>query len=376
MTPFHRSAFPAALLLLLAAVGVLRAASPGQEELRGTVTDPEGRGLVGVRVALVVDGRPSASTFSDPEGAFRIRRPAGPGPISIVAERLGYAPLSRPLAAEELSGAPIRLQLVPAPLPLPAIEVEGVVEPCPARSDPDAWALWEAMARIHPDDLDRAGAATYTLARTDTLAGAAARTPFLSTNASGETGTEELVAGQRGFSGRLRLSWERRVDREGYAFLVRRTDFDGSYDAWSYAPLEADFASHFATLPFATHHRFREPTARSGGGWILAFCAPDPRRPALDGALELTADTVLIRAEWRFRTPEPDEAAGGWARFVEPPAGAPPPRLLPLESVTWRSLRDGRTQRRAQWYEDWIVTPGDSVPFLPDRTVDPGGPLR
>jgi hypothetical protein len=359
---------------------------PQETSLVGEVQDAEGRPIVGVRVELTVEGRPVAATFTGPDGGFRLSLArAGVGMegdarrVELSLDRLGYRPLVHPLTPEALRDArgrapagdppvpprtegatvPLLLIMETAPLPLPGFQVEADMEPCPAGNHPEAAALWEAMARWNASSMDTLGAASYTLVRTDTLP----------PGGMASEATERLLPGQRGFSGRLHLAWERRLDRDGYAFPVRRTDTEGSFDAWSYAPLEADFASHFATPRFLEHHRLRAPSPTLEGGWILAYCAPSLERPALEGHLELSGDTLLLRAEWRFRTPEPDEEAGGWARFPGIPGEGP--LLLPLESVTWRTLRGGAVQRRAQWYEAWIVTPGDSVPFLPDRA--PGG---
>ncbi len=338
-------------------------------ELHGLVVDAlDGTPVVGVRIELLSEGRLLAATVSQETGAFRIRAPGleEGRALALRAERLGYAPREVVVDAQARAGVPIRIPLDPAPLPLPGFEVEVEGGACPSRHHAEGVALWEAMARAHPDGLDTLGAASYTLIRTDTLASV------------GGTATPDgpLSAGQRGFSGRLRSQWERRVDREGYAFPIRRVDASGSFSTWSYAPLEADFASHFGTPAFPRHHRLRAPSPLASGGWSLAFCPIDDRRPGLEGRLEISPDTALLRVDWQFRTPEPDEEAGGWTRFPEAAPGDPTPRLLPLESVVWRNLREGGVQRRTQWYEGWIVTPGDSVPFLPDRPVDRGEPLR
>ncbi len=360
-------------LLLIVGASARAGEAPGsigedtlRQEVHGVVVDPEGRPIVGVRVELRLGDRLEAAAFTGPDGSFRLRPRSGVGAFTLHAERLGYRTRTQLLPPEALGGGPVEIVLEPTPLPLPGFTVEAMMEPCPAQHDPGAAELWEAMARLHPGGLDTLGAATYTLARTDTLEVAATNRAV----------PEGLVAGQRGFSGRLRLSWERRIPRDGYAFRVRRTDPAGSYDAWSYAPLEADFASHFGTPLFVQQQRLRAPSPGIGGGWILAFCAPDPTRPGLDGHLELSPDTVLVRAEWRFRTPDPDEGAGGWTRFPGTEANGAPAYLLPLESMVWRTVRGGGVQRRAQWYEAWIVTPGDSVPFLPERDVDPPPPGR
>ena len=367
---------PLVLLLALVLAGVLAVVpsvlvggSPA-DPVSGVVRGETGAPLVAVRVELLQGGRLVASTVTSEDGVFRIALPrtrSGEA-LGLRAERLGYGTVERELTPGEIGGAPVEIVMEPVPLPLPGFRVEVEAEACPVRNHPGGEALWEAMARLHPDGLDTMGAASYTLARTDTLpAERMAPSP-----------DGPLLAGQRGFSGRLRTAWERRVDRDGYAFVVRRTDLSGSYDAWSYAPLEADFASHFGTPLFARNHRFRSPSPRPDGGWILPFCPADDRRPGVEGTLELSADTLLLRVDWRFRTPEPDEGAGGWTRFPEVAPGEAAPRLLPLEAVVWRRIRSGEVQRRSQWYEAWTVTPGDSVPFLPERSdaVDPRGGLR
>jgi hypothetical protein len=330
-----------------------------------------GIGITGVRIELLLaGGRVLRATFSEPGGGFFLEVPASVAPadrqgLRLRAERLGYAPVEIPLPSAG-QGALI-LQMNPAPLPLPGLAIEVAPEACPTRSHPEATALWTAMARRHPGGLDTVGVATYTLIRTDTLS--TVNTLLLSDGV--------FESGQRASAGRLRDAWERRLPRDGYAFPVRRTDLEGSYDSWSYAPLEADFSSHFQSPAFATTQRFRAPTPRVDGGWNLSFCAPNARRPGLDGVLSLSPDTLLVRAEWRFRTGDPDEEAGGWARFPSVAPGDPIPPLLPFESLVWRRIRTGEVQRRAQWYEAWVTTPGDSVPFLPARdAVDSTRPPR
>lgn len=335
------------------------------DEVRGVVLDERGQPLVGVRVEILLEDRLRSATVTTEDGHFALRRPEGDGVVTLRAERLGYAPRVVVLTPQLLPGEPMILRLEPAPLPLPGlrVEVEGGV--CPSRSHPEGIVLWEAMARRHPNGLDTLGAVSYTLVRVDTLA----------TTGRAEEGP--LQAGQRGFSGRLRTQWERRLERDGYAFPVRRTDLEGSFDAWSYAPLEADFASHFGTPAFPRHLTLRRPAPLPTGGWSLGFCGANTDRPSIEGTLALSPDTLLLRADWRFRTPEPDEEAGGWTRFPEVGPEERPPLLLPLESVTWRTLRGGDIQRRSQWYEGWTVTPGDSIPFLPERPeAIPSAPPR
>jgi hypothetical protein len=329
--------------------------------------------MVGVRVELLADGRLLATAVTREDGAFAMAVPprAGDRPLLLRAERLGYAARELPVTPEILGGAVVEILLVRAPLPLPGLQVEVEGGACPARSHPEGVRLWEAMARLHPDGLDTLGAASYTLARTDTLPPGTPTRGSGGGEAGNAAGNGLLAAGQRGFSGRLRTQWERRLERDGYAFPIRRVDSEGSFATWAYAPLEADFASHFGTPSFPRHHRLRAPAPRPQGGWTLGFCPADGDRPGVEGQMEFSADSLLLRVDWRFRTPEPHEEAGGWTRFPEVAPGDTPPRLLPLASVVWRTIRGGAVQRRSQWYEAWTVTPGDSVPFLPDRVAPP-----
>lgn len=326
--------------------------------LEGTVRQTDGRPVTAALVVYTSDEGPVRSTRTDGEGRFRLIRPGSSGAGgTLLVERMGYRTDSRRVEGGEMQ---VDLVLRPEPLPLPGFQVlvEGPV--CPTGDEAAARAVWEAMSRRHPAGLDTMGVASYTLARTDTLQNG--------TSGSGRAREDGLVPGQRGSAPLLRLSWGRRVLRDGYAFPVRRTDASGSFDSWSYAPLEADFSTHFASEEFGRLTRFQLADA-GGDGMVLRFCSRDERKPGLEGRLEIAPDTLLVRAEWRFRTPDPDEEAGGWARFPSHlTAGAPP--LLPLESLTWRAIRNGEVQRRAQWYEGWVLAPGDSVPFLPSREWD------
>lgn len=331
-------------------------------EVRGSVLDEAGRPVRAARVQLTGSGGIVGSATSDTRGRFTIAyRDAGFAILALRVDRLGYEGVE--LELPPLPEQEVRVELVPAPLPLPGIEVAGSGPAC-QDTNPSSLELWQAVAANHVRDLDTLGAATYTLARTDTLDTMRPSGPV------GE-GSGDLVSGQRGSAPLLRYSWERRVEREGYAFPVRRTNREGSYASWSYAPLEADFAQHFVTASFLEWHHLRAPMQTTDGGWEVAFCPAEADRPSLEGRFAIDSDSLLVRAEWTFHTPDPDEEAGGWAVFP-PPAPQQPARLLPSQSLTWKRLPDGRIQRRAQWYEDWQLAPGDSVPFLPHRRDEEG----
>lgn len=373
--PIRLALVMSAVLLTLASVAnAARAGHPhAPTELVGELVDPEGRPVAGARVELWVAERLLRSTFAGPDGVFSFSVPQGIAELQLRAERLGFAPITVDLDWTLDLPTPIRITMAPSPLALPGLRVQVAPERCPQQSHGDGMRLWERMAQRHPDGLDTLGAATYTMVRIDTLS-SGSEDPSATIPTFSEA-RDERAEGQRGFSGRLRLAWERRLERDGYAFPIRRSDLEGSYATWSYAPLEADFSSHFGTVGFVRYQRLRAPLPREEGGWIIPFCPGRADRPGLEGHLEISQDTLLVRVEWRFVTGEPDEEAGGWTRFPIPPSASDAPLLLPLESMIWRRTRDGRMQRRAQWYEAWLVTPGDSVPFLPERPA-PAGPLE
>lgn len=320
----------------------------------GRVLESSGTPVVSARVELRSGTRVLGADRTDVEGRFLIETEADWAPgWTVRVERLGFEPTELEVSSGAVS---LEIVLAAAPLPLPGFEVVGDRDICAAGDDRRARTLWRAAARLHSGGLDTVGVASYTRVRTDTVG----------VQVTSGRGVEGSIAGQRASAPLLRMGWTRRVDREGYAFPVRRIDTSGSYDSWGYPPLEADFSSHFAAELFGELHDFQLET-EDVEGWVLHFCARREGEPHLDGVLELGPDTLIHRAEWRFYTDEPDEAAGGWARFPPSTEAVAAPPLLPSESVTWKTLPSGEILRRAQWYEAWVIAAGDSVPFLPVR---------
>lgn len=346
----------ASLVLLLGAAGAGYANRLPFMAVRieGRVHDPSGVPVVSARVELRSADRVLVADRTDEDGRFVLDTDAPWSPdLRVRTQRLGYETAE----VDVPSGlGPMDIVLSPAPLPLPGFDIVNDREICSEDPDRNARRLWEAAAEHHTGGLDTVGVASYTRARTDTLAA----------NMTTGVGVEGTTPGQRASAPLLRLSWDRRIEREGYAFPVQRTDRQRSYSSWGYPPLEADFASHFGSEMFGERQDFHIES-QGANGWVLHFCSRDDDDPYLDGVLEIGPDTLIRRVEWRFHTPEPDEDAGGWARFPPTTATGGPPPLLPSESVTWKTLPDGEVVRRAEWYEGWVIAYGDSVPFLPQR---------
>ena len=84
-------------------------------------------------------------------------------------------------------------------------------------------------------------------------------------------------------------------------------------------------------------------------------------------------DTTLIRATWRFRTPAPDERAGGQAEFAAVDRRAGRPVLLPVRSVYWRRAGVAQTFRREQSYGLWSTAARDEL--AADRVAEPSAPV-
>jgi len=359
----NRLTLAALPLLVLPAIGFARSAADSQPPLVpvvGLVREASGVPIPSALVELRLGTRRLASGQTDVTGAFELL-PTGEWTEGwqIRVSRLGYEPLEAPVPAGVAS---LDLVMAPAPIAISGVQVDADRDFCSARDDRNAREIWRLATAHTQAGLDTVGIASYTQLRVDTVGAGSPGVP-------GMSGAEE---GQRSSAPLLRLSWDRRVQREGYAFPVRRTDADASYDSWGYPPLEADFAPHFASESFGDLHTFHVDQ-ESEDGWVLRFCGRRRDDPYLEGAIEIGPDTLIQKVEWHFRTEDPQEGAGGWAGFPPPSTTNDLQVLLPTESVTWRTLPGGEVVRRAQWYEGWITVQGDSVPFLPHRaeSADP-----
>lgn len=324
-------------------------------QIDGLITREGGSPLEGVSVEAWSADRRIAATLTDAQGRFSFSASIASNTTLLRAGALGFE-------VEEVvvrSGVvTYEIQLSGAPLAVEGLVVTMEEATCEmGREDSRGRMLWEYARARYDGLMDTLGIATY-LAEADTIV------PL------SELGALQLPAlnlSQRGSSSLLRFNWTRRIDREGYAFAIRRIDGGAPYDSWVYPPLEADFAPHFVDEVFGERHRFVIDD-EGPDGWLLAYCPKDGGdKPSIKGTITLARDTSFAAIDWLFETPEPVEHAGGRASFPPLLAGSGPNHLLPTEAVIWRTVPTGEYLQSYQRYEDWRVAPGDSVPLLPLR---------
>jgi hypothetical protein len=323
-------------------------------QISGVVTRAGGSPVEGVSVEAWGESARLAATLTNALGAFSFTAGEAPNAVMLRAGALGFEPAEVAVVAGRFTYA---IQLVEAPLTVEGLVVTMEEATCEQGRDDDlARELWQ-YARFRYDGLmDTLGVATY-LAEADTI---------VPLSQLGALQLPSLNLSQRGSSSLLRFNWTRRIDRDGYAFSVRRMDGAAPYDSWVYPPLEADFAPHFVDDDFGDRHRFVVED-EGPDGWLLAYCPRRTNKPTIKGTITLARDTTFVSVDWLFQTPEPMEHAGGRAFFTPILSRAVLSHFLPSEAVVWRAIPAGDYLQSYQRYEDWRVAPGDSVPLLPLR---------
>lgn len=333
-------------------VWVALAATPAAAQIRGRVTDTEGTPLRDVLVEAWSSSDRLAGTRTDAEGRFTFTRPIAERAHSLYLYRYGYQAI-RPRVEPGL--VDYELRMAADPVVIEGLVVDVAQPVCRPDEDGEARALWEAASARYDRSLERLGIATY-LASTIVA---------LSVSELGPVRVDQPGTEQRGSAPLFRASWRRRVERSGYARRLSAPSPDGMFEAWGYPPLEADFSTHFVDPVFGKLHRFTIEDTTSEG-WLIRFCPRNEGKPSIRGILKIAPDTTVAYAEWSFDTPEPAEGAGGRVVFA---SAAPGGRrwALPTEGMFWRRGDGGKYRERYQRYEGWLVSPGDSVPFLPVR---------
>lgn len=337
------------LLLLVTAFLPAGAAS----QILGLVTTQDGRLMEAVAIEAWSADRRVAATMTDGRGRFFFIETVANQTVSLRASALGFEPVR---VSVDPGVTRYEIQLHAEPIALEGLVVSTDGDICTRKDDKSARGLWESARAHYHGAMDTLGVATY-LAEADTV---------VAREKLGPLQLPELALSQRSSSSLRRFSWARRIKRNGYAFMVKRTDADHPYDSWVYAPLEADFTSHFVHELFGENHRFIMLDA-SDDGWTVRFCPKDDDKPSIKGTIAMASDTTLQWVEWAFYTPEPVENAGGRVSFAPVTRGPNQTYPLPSEALIWWQMPDGDYFQRYQRYENWIVAPGDSVPQLPFR---------
>ena len=340
----------------LAGSGLRRSGSA--DRITGVVLTEGGEPIEGATVEARDSVERLGSRITPADGTFSFSKEVAERAIRLEVRRIGYESQRK---AVDPDVSHYEFRLVAEPVELMGLVVEAQADPCADRrrkEDREARALWAATRQRYHSPLDTVGIATY-FSMADSV---------LPREEIGPLGVPQVMADQRGSSSQFRFSRTKQIRREGYAFRVRRTEAGRSFDSWSYPPLQADFAPHFMDDVFGRLHRFHLQ-GRYEDGWVLEFCprSGDANRPSIRGSMLVTPDTTLAWVEWRFRTPEPNEQAGGRIFLPDLAASDSKGFPLPTESLFWRRLPDGRYYETHLRFEEWIVAPGDTVPFLPKR---------
>lgn len=274
-----------------------------------------------------------------------------------------------------------------AAVALPGVTARAAGAECGIRDEPRARALWEAVrARYSPagDSLSlwttgMSSAADWVpperLLRFDSTSShrADGSTTGWDAQQNRRDGWQRLLEyhaapragrGGRGMAGVYRAFLSGRIATDGYARLLNgvNADLTAAWSAWEYPPLEAELASHFVSAEFGRRNVFA--LASDQGRTTIEFCGARPfrSRPYLTGVLVLRADSTLERAWWRYRTPAPDEQAGGQAEFAPYSSAGGAPLLLPVRGVFYR--RNGRAEfyQRRQTFDGWMTASREAVP--------------
>lgn len=322
-------------------------------QLTGTTVDQSGSPLPGVLIEAWSADRRVQTRISDEQGRFLFAVPVAEITTALYAHRLGL----QALRVEVDAGVQdYLLRMMESPIALEGLVVDVGKPVCSGSEDEEARKIWTEMAARYSDGVDTLGIATYVASSIEAVA----------PSEIGPVAVGSVGSAQRGSAPLFRASWSRRVDRSGYARSLSAPSSDGTFEAWGYPPLEADFAVHFGQEVFGKQHRFTIDAERNDG-WYIRFCPRDDDDPNISGILHISTDTLLKVAEWTFSTEEPNEDAGGRAVFSEERPAVGAPYLLPAEGLFWRRTGHDQFLQRYERYEGWIVAPGDSVPFLPSR---------
>lgn len=344
--------------LALSAALVASLANAASAQLRGVVRDTAGHPVAGATVEAWAGLRRVGSTLSAATGEFSLNHVQAGAGTGLVVRRIGFRRLA--VGIPQGDGV-LQLRLVPETMMLEGITATTAVRACPNRDDPAARAAWATASAKYPVFSDTV--VFHSLA--------ALRDADVTRDEIEFVGQDGGVRGWSAAGTRAWDLWRRQIRAGGYAVRIQR-GFGTRYALWQYAPLEMVFSQHFVDPLFGELHSFSIAAAGSGQTTIR-FC-PHERgsrgRPELEGTLTLSSDGVLLRASWRYRTPNPAEDAGGDVDFLPLQATAQS-LLLPERSRFWRKTTGGRYHVETAAYEEWRLFPGSDAPPVPTEVSAP-----
>jgi hypothetical protein len=318
-------------------------------QVRGTVRDPSGQGIPTVTVTLWRGADEIARVTTDSAGRFLFRSPMSDGATAVVARRIGLRPAVTSLSAGDST---LLLTMEPIAQSLPVVTLTVVSQRCPNREAQEARELWERVRRRYVLPNPRDGLTMTMWSRRNQVRASEV----------GEIDDSQLRDGAYTIWGVARQGRVQSLIENGYA--VREPErppgiYSGDllFFAWRYAPLWRDLVNHFAEDLFGQRHSFS--VVPLPGGARIVFCGRRSREPYLEGTLDISADSALVRASWRFMTERPEEDAAAEVVFVPPAPGERAGMLVPARSAFWRRVGGQRDwyYQDAAIYRRWQLAP-------------------
>jgi hypothetical protein len=327
-----RTAWRHALALLATLV-----AQAAGAQVRGTVVDTSGVPVPHAEVQVWSGTRFLGRGDADAQGVFRLRS-VPVDSLTLSVHRTGFQTRIVHMAASDTS---VLVRMTPAPIRLAPVTVSSAGgRLCPNREDPRARARWTAMRSRYWQETSPP---VVVFGLVETRSGVGTREEV-----------HDAAAGRRSTGwthDSLLIAHPEFMVRSGYA--TRANGGVGERTAfWSYRDLDGGMMQDFTGDFFGQAHTFSFVDA--GGQDLLVFCPRErmQRTGQMEGTLRLDSAQNLVDARWRFRTPAPDEDAGGEAAY-EPPDPALGRALLVRDSRFWRKTNGGRYYFEARTFTGW-----------------------
>ncbi len=331
----RRSAGRLSCIAILAAL----AATPAAAQVRGRVVDAAERPVPDAVVELWVGSRQAGAARTDERGGFELAAVPAQDGAMLTVRRVGLQTQTVPLTSAN-TDLVVRMEVRPVVLP-PLAVAAARRPPCPNREDPRARALWERMR------------SRYWQPGADTV--------FVFAFMESRTGVGEKADADDARAGRVSAGWTTGALVIAHPELMRLSGYAGRASGgvgertayWSYRALDDGAMQDFSGEHFGAAHTL-SIVHLDAERMTIGFCPRERpgRTGQIQGTLVLGADTTLHAAQWTFRTPGPDEDAGGDASYYPPQPGLGF-ALLARETLFWRKTNPPRYYFEAKTYSGW-----------------------